>query len=95
MKVTHSQVKGGIRSLASEGLVQLSSWQWVRLSAIPILGLPASHKLGTSSQLSLQRVSCSLMPVGARLILHSSPWPPRQGHAFLQPDAIPHGMISV
>lgn len=95
MKVMHRQVEGGVRSVASEGLVQLSPRQLLRLSAIPVLGLPASPELGTSSQLSLQRVSCSFGPVGARLILHSSPWPPSQGHAFLQPDAIPHGVISV
>lgn len=48
-----SQVEDGLQGRASVGLALLSSWQWVRPSAIPVLRLPASLELGTLSQLSL------------------------------------------
>ena len=87
VRVTHSQVEGGIRSgpqrvWPSSLLGSRSDCQ----QSPP--GAPASPELGTPSQLSLQRVSCSLVLAGARLILHSSPWPPSQGHASPQPDAV-------
>ena len=73
VRVTHSQVEGGIRSgfqrvWPSSLLGSRSDCQ----QSPP--GAPASPELGTPSQLSLQRVSCSLVLADARLILHSSPW---------------------
>ena len=88
VRVTHSQVEGGIRSgfqriWPSSLLGSRSDCQ----QSPP--GAPASPELGTPSQLSLQRVSCSLVLADARLILHSSPWPLSQGHASPKPDAVP------
>lgn len=94
VRVTHSQVEGGIRSGSQRVWPSSLLGSWSDCEQSPP-GAPASPELGTPSQVSLQRVSCSLVLADARLILHSSPWPLSQGHASPQPDAVSPGVISV
>lgn len=71
------------QGLGLRGSVQLSPWQWIGPSAVPVLRLQDRPVLHLGPRLSFRcRSQLFFGPAGAGLTSNPSPWPWSQGHAF-------------